>query len=152
MASRFLCIFFILNYFLIYLICRDSDSFSVSVSIHKNSRYTFLNTFLTLFLSLSSYTRIFLFLLYAWLAHLIISNPPRQFPNNVVYPFSMCLQSAIYLTVSLSVFSSSSLSVYICLPPCLHFLYCEEECLPVLCLVCLACIVSVRLTVFTHSI
>lgn len=49
--------------------------------------------------------------LYAWLTHPIISNSPRQFPNNVSFiPFLyVCnLQSAIYVLVSLTVNSFSS--------------------------------------------
>ena len=73
----------------------------------------------------TSHTKIWMFSLYARLAHLIISNPPRQFPNNV--PFIPCtLQSAIYLPVSITVFFSHPFSPSVYLPLCLHFLYSEE--------------------------
>lgn len=63
--------------------------------------------------------------LYAWLTHPIISNSPRQFPNNVSFiPFLyVCnLQSAIYVLVSLTVNSFSSY-----LPVC-TFLIVRKNC------------------------
>lgn len=110
----------------------------------------------TLFFSPTDSPNTFLFLhtpqmfpLYAWLAHLIISNPPRQFPNNVSF-----IRFLYFCTLQchLPTCQPDCHQILLLLSLCLSALFfiVRRNCLPVLCLVCLTCIVSVRLYVFTH--
>lgn len=132
---------------------------SVCAWIHKNSSFIQSGLLKTMSAHRQHFTSLLqtLLTLSSFFTHhdlnvlsLCLANPSYYLQSSkaiskqcVVYSSSICLYSA----VCLSLLFLSHLSLSDCTFPIVR-----KNCLLVLCLVCLACIVSVRLTVFAHSI